>query len=244
MVSRRTFESLMLQASVVLAVLGSAVVHAEQKTINRGLRVGASDPVDVYSSINGEVQLSEFAKADDVSTVNGPLTLHGHNSVQSLSSVNGNIIASDALLAKSTIRNVNGDIRLGRQLDAKEISTVHGRIELAGGKAEKLKSVTGGITVRNSQISQGIETVWGDISLRQTKVNTRIRVIKPRQSFGPLTQAKRAPRLIVGEGCEISGGIELEHPTQVFVHVDSPVPKISGQILGQVQRFSGATPRL
>lgn len=227
---------------MVLAVLSSTVSQAEQTSVNRALNVDAGDAVDVYSSVNGEVQLAEFAKADEVSTVNGRLTLHGHNSVQSLSSVNGDIHASDAVVVKSTIRSVNGDIRLGMQLDAKEITTVHGRVELAGGKAEKLKSVTGDMTIQNTQISQGIETVWGDISLRQTRVGTRIRVIKPRQSFGPLTQGKRAPRLIIGEGCEILGGIELEHPVQVFVHSNAPLPKIGGALVGQIQRFSGASP--
>lgn len=234
----------MLRTTLVLAVLSSTVSQAEQTSINRALNVDAGDAVDVYSSVNGEVQLAEFAKADEVSTVNGRLTLHGHNSVRSLSSVNGDINGSNSVLVKSTIRSVNGDIRLGMQLDAKEISTVHGRVELAGGKAEKLKSVTGDMEIQNTQIAQSIETVWGNISLYQTDVGTRIRVIKPRQGYGPLTQSKRAPRLIIGAGCEIQGGIELEHPAQVFVHINAALPKISGALLGEVQRFSGASPPL
>ena len=176
--------------------------------------------------------------------MNGKLTLHGHNTVQSLSSVNGDIHASVAVVVKSTVRSVNGDIRLGAELSAKEISTVHGKVELAGGKAEKLKSVTGAMSIKSTEITQGIETVWGDISLTNTRIGARIRVIKPRSTYGPLTQSKRAPRLIIGEGCEIVGGVDLEHPTQVFVHANAQLPKITGAMLGQVQRFSGASPEL
>ena len=242
MFSAPNAKRLVLQIALVATFSGAA--YAEHQSINRTLHVKASDLPDVYSSINGEIQLAEMAKANDVSTVNGTLTLHGHNQVQSLSSVNGAIRVAESVVVKSTVRSVNGDIRLGAHLDAKEIATVHGQLELAGGKAEKLKSVTGSISIKNTELTQGVETVWGDITLSQTRIGTRIRVIKPRSTFGPLTRAKRAPRLIIGEGCEIVGGIDLEHPTQVFVHTNTALPKINGSLLGQVQRFDGAAPKL
>lgn len=241
MFSARIAKRLVLHIALLSTFSGAA--YAEHRSINRTLSVKAGDLADVYTSINGEVQLAEFAKANEVSTINGSLTLHGHNQVQSLSSVNGPIRAADSVVVKSTVRSVNGDIRLGAGLDAKAITTVHGRLELAGGKAEKLKSVTGAISIQNTQVAQGVETVWGDITVSQSRIGTRIRVIKPRSSFGPLASAKRAPRLIIGEGCEIVGGIDLEHPTQVFVHTNAALPKINGSLLGHVERFDGLAPK-
>ena len=211
-------------------------------SVNRSVSVNTNSEAQNVSSVNGDVTLSAGANAKDLSNVNGDIELGGNNTVQDISSVNGSIEASKSLRVNGDVSSVNGDIELG--LDSQitgEITTVNGTLNFAGGSiAKDISTVNGDVELGTVTVQGNIFTTWGDVVLNGTAVMGELRVKKPRLSnwWGKDPQP---PRIVLGPGARIAGGITLEQPATIYVHQDAQMPTINGEMVGgAVIRFSGA----
>ena len=160
--------------------------------------------------------------AQDIDKVNGSITVEAGQTVGDLDTVNGSIrVAGNGKLA-SKLETVNGGIFVDRGGDVRgDIETVNGAIGLVD------TDLSGGITTVNGDVTVGVDS----------HVKGGIHYTKPSSSWFSFN--KRDPKVIIGPNAVVEGPLKFERKVELYVHSTAKTGAISG---ATAVRYDGATP--
>jgi len=115
-----------------------------------GIEVGKNAKVGNVSSVNGGIDIDSGATVLNVETVNGGIEIGNDVNIENAETVNGGIEAGSGLTAKGHLETVNGEIN----------------IQQNGFVGGSVTTVNGDIEISKSEIVKNIETVNGDVTLK------------------------------------------------------------------------------
>ena len=209
-------------------------VHPRSSIAMALLLALAASPVLAQESIdkvNGSITAESGQQYGDLETVNGSVTIEDNARTGDASTVNGSIKVGDGA-AVGGLETVNGSIRTGKRLRASgDIETVNGSVFVdRGGSLEDVSTVNGSIGLVDSDLSGGIETVSGDITVGAgSHVKGGIKVEKPSGNWSPISFGKRKPpRIIIGPNAVVEGPLVFEREVKLYVHDTAKVGKVTG----------------
>jgi DUF4097 and DUF4098 domain-containing protein YvlB len=166
-----------------------------------------------------------------------------------ITSINGGIIIGNDCKVHGSCRAVNGEIRVGQKSVVSELqsvngnitvgpaSTIRGDIEAVNGEiltdpgvqvTGDVSSINGNIVLQNTIISNNLETVNGDISLKDSTIVEKNIFVKWKSKF---SDDKRQVDIYIQNGSRVMGNIEVEDKkisVRVYVSSDS---KILGDVI-------------
>ena len=173
----RVFDhNIRLTAATLLALclssyLYSASAHAADvrdiSKINGGIRVAANEAVGNVSSVNGGIAIRQGDSAFDVETVNGGIEIEDDVEISQAETVNGGIRLGRDVKVNGSLNSVNGGILTG-----------DGTVVERG-----ISSVNGKIRLDNTTVGEDLETVSGDIELRDGTVIEGDLIVKRNHSW-------------------------------------------------------------
>jgi hypothetical protein len=220
--------STMLPSRTVLAVSLALLCTAP---------VFAQDDID---KVNGSITAEASQTYGDLSTVNGSIRIQDNSRTGSAETVNGSIRVADNVVTGG-LETVNGSIRVGKQLQADgNIETVNGSVFVdRGGSLRAVSTVNGSIGLVDCDLSDGIETVNGDITVGVgSHVKGGIKVEKPTSNWMPISIGKRKPpRIIIGPDAVVDGPLVFEREVTLYVHDSARIGSVTG---ATAVRYSGA----
>ncbi|MDH5832731.1 hypothetical protein [Luteimonas kalidii] len=183
------------------------------------------------SKVNGSIVAQAGRPYGDVDTVNGSVTIESGASVEDAETVNGSIRGGDDIAADS-LSTVNGSIRIGeRARIARSVETVNGSIfvDAGGGIGGDVRTVNGAIGLVDVDLTGGIETVSGDITVGVgSHVRGGITITKPTSNWFPVQLNKRKPRVIIGPDAVVEGPLKFEREVSLFVHESARTGPVTG----------------
>jgi hypothetical protein len=197
-------------------------------TVNGSITVGSNSVIDgSLQTVNGSIKVDADTRLEDAETVNGSIRLGPNVSAQDIESVNGTIHIAENVVIDGEVSVVNGKINVGAgSRVARDVSNVNGEMMVSG-----------------AEISGDMRTVNGDITLTDNAIlHGRLTVDRPRGwNWG--SGNSRKPRVIIGPGSQVNGGIRLEREVELFISDSAIVADVSGEMsLADAVRFSGARP--
>lgn len=197
----------------------------------------AQDSID---KVNGSITAEASQTYGDLATVNGSIRIEDGSRTGDAETVNGSIKVADNAVTGG-LETVNGSIRAGKQLQADgDIETVNGSVFVdRGGSLRGISTVNGSIGLVDCDLSDGIETVNGDITVGVgSHVKGGIKVEKPTSNWMPISIGKRKPpRIIVGPDAVVEGPLVFEREVKLYVHDSARIGSVTG---ATAVRYSGA----
>lgn len=197
----------------------------------------AQDGID---KVNGSITAEASQTYGDLETVNGSIRIEDGSRTGNAETVNGSIRVADNVVT-GALETVNGSIRAGKQLQANgNLETVNGSVFVdRGGNLRAVSTVNGSIGLVDCDLSGGIETVTGDITVGVgSHVKGGIKVEKPTSNWMPITMGKRRPpRIIVGPNAVVEGPLVFEREVKLYVHDSARIGSVTG---ATAVRYSGA----
>jgi len=232
-----------LQVLFVALMCLSMAMPAQAWNSNKSIKVDDGARTGSQSTVNGSVTIGRDAVVDgDVETVNGTIRIEENATVDDASTVNGGLRVASGVTADS-IESVNGKIRLGENVTIdRDISVVNGKIRVERGSrvGSDVSNVNGEITLIGVEVGGDVTTVNGNVSLSdQTVVQGQLLVEKP--SGWGWNNSRRKPKVIVGPGSRVVGGIELEREVELYISNTADVSAVRGVMsMDDAVRFDGA----
>jgi len=221
-------------------------VPALGATVNKSVKIAPGSEASGASSVNGSISVGEDAVVTgNLKTVNGTIRVDEGASIEKASTVNGGVRVSDRVKCES-LSTVNGSVKVGESATVDGgLSAVNGRIMIRNGSgvADDVTNVNGEIELTGAEVGGNIETVNGDISLKdQSVVKGNILVEKP-NSWGWGKSKNRKPRIVIGPGSVVEGKIDLEREVELFISETARVGSVEGVMsMDDAVRFSGDRP--
>ncbi len=126
-------------------------VNCDSTTVNTDIYIEDGDKVthDIRS-VNGAISIGEGCQImGNCQTVNGSIRIGENTIVEEVQSVNGEVFIAEKVKIEENIETVNGSIKTSKGT-------------ILGGK---IKTVNGGITLKNTTVSSDIVTTNGNITL-------------------------------------------------------------------------------
>lgn len=226
----------------LLVLLMSAPAFAG--SVNKSVKVPAGTEATGASSVNGSVTVGADAiVSGNVKTVNGSVRVGPGATIENAATVNGSV-RIDAGVRAFDVTTVNGTIKVGESVTvAGEIEAVNGKIIVATGTsvASNVGNVNGEIELSGVQIGGNVSTVSGNVDILDgTVIEGDLLVEKPGGwSWGK----KRKPRIVIGPGSRIVGGIDLEREVDLYISDNASVGTVRGVMtIDDANRFSGERP--
>lgn len=218
----RTHLTLSLSVLIALsAAAPQAFAEAGISKVNGSITVGSSERRGDLDTVNGSIKIGDSARVEDVQTVNGSINVGSNAQTGGLETVNGSIRTGTGLTANNDLETVNGSIFVDRG------GTVRG----------KISTVNGSIGLIDTDLSGGIETVNGDLTVGvDSHVSGGIRYTKPN---GLNLTHRRDPRVIIGPNARVDGPLVFEREVELYIHTSAKTGAIRG---ASAIAFSGATP--
>lgn len=211
-----------LACALVLALCApAAFAQTSVDKVNGSITAEAGQAYGDLSTVNGSIRIHDGASVRDAETVNGSIKVGNDAQVDDLGTVNGSIRTGTALRAGGDLETVNGSIFVDR-----------------GGRLAGVATVNGAIGLVDSDLSGGIQTVNGDITVGAgSHVKGGIKVEKPGSNWLPISFGKRRPpRIIVGPGAVVEGPLVFEQEVKLYVHETARTGAITG---ATAVRYSG-----
>lgn len=180
--------------------------------------------------VNGSITAESGQSYGSLETVNGSIKIESKAHTGDASTVNGSIKVADDVVT-GDLETVNGGIRAGTGLRAGDIETVNGSIFVdRGGSLKAVSTVNGGIGLVDTDLSEGIETVSGDVTVGVgSHIKGGIKVEKPNSSWMPIQIGKRTPpRIIIGPNAVVEGPLVFEREVKLYVHSSARIGKVTG----------------
>ena len=221
-------------------------VPALGATVNKSVKIAPGSEASGASSVNGSISVGEDAVVTgNLKTVNGTIRVDDGATIEKASTVNGGVRVSDRVRCES-LSTVNGSVKVGEGATVDGgLSAVNGRIMVRNGSgvADDVTNVNGEIELTGAEVGGNIETVNGDISLKdQSVVKGNILVEKP-NSWGWGKSKSRKPRIVIGPGSVVEGKIDLEREVELFISETARVGSVDGVMsMDDAVRFSGDRP--
>lgn len=198
----------------ILTVLSSAAPLAFAgdgiSKVNGSISVGSSERSGDLETVNGSIKVGDNSRVEDAQTVNGSIQIGSSTQTGGLETVNGSIRTGTNLTANDGLETVNGSIFVDRG------GTVRG----------KISTVNGAIGLVDTDVSGGIETVNGDLTVGvDSHVAGGIRYTKPN---GLNLTRSRDPRVIIGPNARVDGPLVFERSVELYVHSTAKTGAITG----------------
>lgn len=222
----------LLLAACDLAVEGDVEVPAGSERergatlVNGEVYVGDGARVrGGFRTVNGDIEIGREAEVGDLVTVNGRVRIGRGARVGSVDVVNGGLRADEGVRIGGSVAVVNGGVRMAHD------SVVDG----------DLVTVTGGVELESVRIEGDLAGVLGDFTLSGATVVTGALRIERGEDLGDwdADDPRLQPRVVLGAGTVVRGGVHFEHAGELWVHEEAEVGPISGV---EAQRFSGDRP--
>lgn len=204
-----------------IEVPAGATEASDAATVNGSIRVGDGAQVGGanFRTVNGSILVGSNARVDGCATVNGRVDVGPNSETGTLQTVNGGIRVGTAARVGGDVEVVNGEIRLDQGVAVEgDVGTVNGDLELRGVEvAGNVSTVTGDMLVTDGSVVKGRLLVREDTG----------------------TGSSRAPRIVIGAGSRVMGGMEFRRPVTLYVHESAEVGEIVG---AEPVFFSGDAP--
>jgi len=207
---------------LALALSAPAFAAQDIDKVNGSITVEAGQTVGDLETVNGSIKIGAGARAGKAETVNGSITVAENVEAAGLETVNGSIRVAGNGKLSSKLETVNGGIFVDRGGDVRgDIETVNGAIGLV-----------------DTDLSGGITTVNGDVTVGvNSHVKGGIHYTKPSSSWFSFN--KRDPKVIIGPNAVVEGPLNFERKVELYVHSTAKVGQVTG---ATAVRFDGATP--
>jgi DUF4097 and DUF4098 domain-containing protein YvlB len=190
--------------------------------INGSINVPVGKPPGAVATVNGSIHVDDNAAVTSATTVNGSVHLGDHATATSLNSVNGSITLGAGAHVSGNVSSVNGELTLGNGADV----------------SGSLSNVNGKITLTAAHVGGGIKTASGSMSIAgASRVEGGILVEKPSSELIQLVLD--VPRIVIGPGAAVQGGLRFERTVQLFVSDKATIGTVTG---ATPISFSGETP--
>lgn len=219
----RTPRRYTLTTALALALCApTALAQTSIDKVNGSITAEAGQAYGDLSTVNGSIRIEDGARVRDAETVNGSVKVGDNAQVDDLGTVNGSIRTGTGLRASGDIETVNGSVFVDR-----------------GGQIDGVSTVNGAIGLVDSDLSGGIQTVTGDITVGAgSHVRGGIKVEKPSSNWLPISFGKRrTPRIIIGPDAVVEGPLVFEQEVNLYVHETARTGRITG---ATAVRYSGA----
>lgn len=184
--------------------------------INSSVRVADGEDHDGdLKTLNGGITIGDNARVRGACrAVNGGISVGRSAEVDEIASVNGSVSVGERAVIRGGASSVNGPVSLDRGASAQEVSAVNGSIKLSGAEVTaNIETVNGDISLRDGA------TVGGDVIVRKTHGNNH------REHDWSLL------RINIDEGSVVRGSVIVEDPDRpVEVHVRG-----GGRVQGRIE---------
>ena len=199
---------------LVLAMsLAFAPAFAQQDIdkVNGAITVEAGEHYGDLQTVNGSIRLGASARVASAKTVNGSIRVASGVQAGGLSTVNGSIRVDDKVQIGDDVRTVNGSVFIDRG------GNVRGNVE----------TVNGAIGLVDTDVSGGIETVTGDLTVGiGSHVRGGVRYRKPGRQL--ISLKSRTPRVIIGPDARVDGPLVFEREVKLYVHRSATIGPVTG----------------
>lgn len=196
-------------------------------TANRDLVVphAAKDAAGGFT-VNGRISVGAEAEVSgDLRTVNGSVQIGPGARLHDLDTVNGIVEVADEV-AVGRVAAVNGDVALGMRVKAgKSVSTVNGRLRIAGGSVVDgdVSTVNGPLELRGVTVRGGVANHGGDVRLLDGAL------IEGDVVLGEPDGSRGAEDIVViGVGVQVRGVLRAERPIVLYVHHSARLGRVEG----------------
>lgn len=221
-------------------------VPALGATVNKSVKIEAGSNSSGASSVNGSISVGEDAVVTgNLKTVNGTIRVDEGATIEKASTVNGGVRVSDKVNCQS-LSTVNGSVKVGESASVDGgLSAVNGRIVInhGSGVADDVSNVNGQIELTGAEVGGNVETVNGDISLKDQSVVKGNIVVEKNSGWGWGKSKSRKPRIVIGPGSRVEGKIDLEREVELFISETAEVGGVEGVMsMDDAVRFSGDSP--
>lgn len=213
-------------------------------SVNKSIKIGDNEMSGGGTTVNGGITVGTYATVEgELETVNGTIRVGAYSQVEDVETVNGSLKVGDQVRARG-LSSVNGAIGVGSgSTISGEVSVVNGKITLDNGVtvARDVSNVNGEIRLRGAQVGGNLSTVTGDVNLEDAAVVKGMLVVEKPSGWNNGT--KRKPKIVIGPGSRVEGGIELEHEVELFISDTAEVGDVTGVMtIDDAVRFSGSRP--
>lgn len=215
----------LLAVSLTLALAAPPTFAADRDVdkVNGSITVEAGERYGNLETVNGSINIGAGARVADAETVNGGIRVSENVQAGGLSTVNGSIRVAPHVTMNNDVGTVNGSVFVDRG------GSIRGDVE----------TVNGAIGLVDTDVSGGIETVNGDVTVGAgSHVMGGLHYEKPgRQwiSFGK----RKPPRVVIGPNARVDGPLMFEREVVLYVHGTARTGPITG---ATAVRYDGPTP--
>ncbi len=228
---------------LALLLLLSGAVAADS---NKSIHLDAGTQSGGRSTSNGSITVgNDSVISGSLKTVNGSITIGSGCRLEDAKTVNGSIRVG-ANASADDISSVNGTIRIDENVTIDgEVSVVNGKITIESGSriARDVSNVNGELLISGTEISGDMSTVNGDVTLTDNSIlHGRLTIVRPGGwSWG--SKNTRKPRVVIGPGSQVNGGIRLEREVELYISDSAAVAAVTGEMtMDDAIRFSGSRP--
>ena len=211
-----------LAMMLTLTACGASQDGDESTKVNGSIHVPAGRQPGAVATVNGSIHVDDAAAVTSATTVNGTVHLGGRATATSLNSVNGSITVGAGAHVSGSVSSVNGELTLGNGADV----------------SGSLSNVNGKIALTAAHVGGGIKTASGSMNITgASRVEGGILVEKPSSELIQLVLD--VPRIVIGPGAAVQGGLRFERTVQLFVSDKATIGTVTG---ATPISFSGETP--
>jgi len=213
-------------------------------SVNKSIKIDDNATSSGGSTVNGSISVGTGATVSgSLETVNGTIKIGNQSTVTDAETVNGSLKLGDGVKA-TELSSVNGSVNVGKgSVVSGDVSVVNGKISLKSGAtvSDNVSNVNGAIRLTSAEIGADLTTVTGDVTLEdKSTVKGTLRVEKPK---GWGNSKNRKPKVVIGPGSRVEGGIDLEHEVELYISDTAEVSGVTGVMsMDDAKRFSGARP--
>ncbi len=215
-------------------------------SVNKSIKVEAGSESDGATSVNGSVTVGAGAVVTGtLKTVNGKVRIAENADIRSAATVNGSLSVAENVTAED-LSTVNGSISVGENSTVTgAVEAVNGRITLEQGArvSENVGNVNGDILLEGSEVGGDVNTVSGDVDLRDAAVIRGDLLIEKPSMWSWGERKSRMPTVTIGPGSRVGGKIILEREVKLYISETAEVGGIEGEMsMSDAVRFGGKRP--
>lgn len=210
--------------SLCLALAAPAALAADRNIakVNGSITVEAGERYGDLATVNGSITIGVGARVANAETVNGSIRVLQNAQAGGLSTVNGRIRVATHVTMNDDVGTVNGSIFVNRG------GTLRGNV----------RTVNGAIGLVDTDVSGGIETVTGDVTVGAgSHVRGGLHYEKPSKQWISLGKRK-PPRVVIGPNARVDGPLLFEREVVLYVHGTARIGAVTG---ATAVRYNGAT---
>lgn len=213
----------LLALLLTLAVPAALAADRDIDKVNGSITVDAGERYGNLDTVNGSINIGVGAHVTDAETVNGSIRVSENVQAGGLSTVNGSIRVATNVTMNDDVSTVNGSIFVDRG------GNIRGDVE----------TVNGAIGLVDTDVSGGIETVSGDVTVGVgSHVSGGIHYQKPGKRWISLGKPK-PPHVVIGPNARVDGPLRFEHEVVLYVHATARTGPVTG---ATAVRYDGPTP--